>query len=120
MFVVLIAPGIYDEDLTIDDGGQKRIALIGLGPVHLGLMSGSSWTPTGGDTARSITWNVIGNGGIQPDGMQLTRFLGTFTAPAGQSLRLDSYTNWWFDPYEGGTATVSAGVEKLLIFSSRL
>ena len=56
VYYILIASGTYDEDLVID-GTRKKIALLGLGPVNLGIMNGPSWTPGGpGGTIRNITW----------------------------------------------------------------
>lgn len=239
VYQIIITSGIYDESLTIDGSG-KRIALIALGPVSLGLMNGSGWVPTSTDVRRSINWvlngndfqsginnalliasispvgggsinqgylnkfrisgdinvtnassqradlmvnaeifgnlhtdiqgttevylyssrihgvfsglpntllqeaedtqfdervsvnaysNISGchfedgmtvtsasNAGLRPDGFQETSFSGTFTGPA-QSLRLDLYTNYWFDPNGGNAASLAGGATKQLLYS---
>lgn len=58
VWTIAIAPGTYDEDLVIN-GTHRRILLSAyLGPVNLGNMTGSSWTPGPGDVRRSITWTA--------------------------------------------------------------
>lgn len=54
-FTVLVSPGTYDEDLTVDLTGGKHVTLASWGPWNLGLFNAPDWQPSG--PARSI--NII-------------------------------------------------------------
>lgn len=51
-YTIIVSPGTYDEDLTVDLTSGKHVVIASWGPVNLGLFSGSDWTPSG--PARSI------------------------------------------------------------------
>ena len=53
-WVVLIAPGTYDEDLNIN-GSERNIVLMGMGPVNIGLFNNAGWTAS---NTRNITWDI--------------------------------------------------------------
>jgi hypothetical protein len=99
-WVVLIAPGSYDEDLTIN-GTHQHIALIGLGAWNLGTWLGANWAPSA--PARSITWSVnagpidsirsqlvIGNDFGSGEGLSTHVAYGTGCRISGQIIVLDN------------------------------
>lgn len=53
MWTIFVAPGTYDEDL-IWDLTDRRIRLVGTGPVNIGVFNGNTWAPSG--TRRNITF----------------------------------------------------------------
>lgn len=59
-YTILVAPGTYDEDLTVDLEGGKHVVIASWGPVNIGLFNGADWTPS---VSRSIaittTTNVV-------------------------------------------------------------
>jgi len=55
VWMVMIAPGTYDEDLDIDGTG-RNIILAALGPCNLGQFDAGGWQPSG--PQRSITWHL--------------------------------------------------------------
>lgn len=55
VYVVIISPGTYDEDVTIN-GSRRKIILYGVGPWNLGTFDNTNWQPSG--TPRNITWTV--------------------------------------------------------------
>lgn len=52
-YTILVAPGCYDEDLSIPP--SRRIAILGLGPITLGDGAGQYFAST---TPRNITWHL--------------------------------------------------------------
>lgn len=74
-WLILVAPGTYDEDVVIN-GTRRKIALLGLGPWNLGTFGASNWNASG--TARNITWNV-GLGNV--DSVRHTLTIGSMMAP---------------------------------------
>lgn len=51
-WTIIVSPGTYDEDLTVDLTHGKHVTLTSWGPWNLGLFDGADWTPSG--PARSI------------------------------------------------------------------
>lgn len=58
-YIILIAPGIYDEDLSVE--AETRVQLIGLGQVVLGNGNGTNYEST---NQRSITVRIASQYGI--------------------------------------------------------
>lgn len=80
VWVVLVSPGTYDEDLSIDIT-RKRIILASVGPWNLGTFNSADWAPSG--TRRNITLfttDAIVNDGIR-NGFSIQPML-----PAGEGL----------------------------------
>lgn len=57
---IYIAPGYYDEDLTVQS--QQHLILVGLGPVGLGTFTGLGSSPVA--PFRNITWNFATPAGL--------------------------------------------------------
>lgn len=80
VWVILVSPGTYDEDLLVDIT-RKRIILASVGPWNLGLFNSADWQPSG--TRRNITLfttDAIVNDGIR-NGFSIQPML-----PAGEGL----------------------------------
>jgi hypothetical protein len=80
VWVILVSPGTYDEDLVVDIT-RKRIILASVGPWNLGLFNSVDWQPSG--TRRNITLtttDAIVNDGIR-NGFSIQPML-----PAGEGL----------------------------------
>lgn len=59
-YTIIVSPGTYDEDLTVNLEGGKHVVMASWGPVNIGLFNGADWTPS---VSRSIaittTTNVV-------------------------------------------------------------
>jgi hypothetical protein len=73
VFLVIVSPADYDEDLSIDIAG-KRIILTSPGPWGLGTFDAVDWGPSG--TLRSITISgaAVSINGIRP-GFAIANFI---------------------------------------------
>ena len=80
VWVILVSPGTYDEDLNVDLT-RKRIILASVGPWNLGTFNSVDWAPSG--TRRNITITTVDavmNDGIR-NGFSIQPML-----PAGEGL----------------------------------
>lgn len=82
VYVILIAPGSYDEDLSIDIT-RRRIALLGLGPWNLGTFQGTFWAPfPPTEVLRNIT---VTNTKTSIDSIRASLSIGT-VIPHGDAM----------------------------------
>jgi hypothetical protein len=54
-WTIIVSPGTYDEDLTVDLTSGKHVVITSWGPVNLGLFSGADWTPSGPPRSIALT-----------------------------------------------------------------
>jgi hypothetical protein len=80
VFVIVIAPGTYDEDLAVDLT-RKRIILSSWGPWNLGTFDSADWQPSG--VRRNVTITTTDN--VINDGIR-NAFSIQPMLPAGESL----------------------------------
>lgn len=73
VYTAIIAPGDYDEDLTIDLT-RRRIVLTGCGSWNLGTFGGTNWSPSGTPRNIVVTVNAANIDGIRP-GLVITTFI---------------------------------------------
>jgi hypothetical protein len=91
IYTILIAGGIYDEDLSITLDG-KRIALVAMGPVTLGKMNGSGWQNGGIDgTIRNITITQTSQSSDFGSGIQNGFSINSFQSTSHSMLSPQSY-----------------------------
>jgi len=113
---ILIAPGDYDEDLSIE-GTNKQIALLGLGPWGLGTFTGSADAPVA--PARNITWAVSGG---NVNGTQHALMIGQYQGPA---MGLSTHASYMSSTRISGQVIVqdnvlSGGSTKTLILDAQV
>ena len=72
-WTIIVSPGTYDEDLTVDLTGGKHVTLVSWGPWNLGLFDAADWQPSGParsiaiTTANAVVFDSInGSFAIQP------------------------------------------------------
>jgi hypothetical protein len=73
VFTAVIAPGDYDEDLSIDIA-RKRIVLTGPGSWNLGEFDSANWAPSGTPRNITVTGSDANIDGIRP-GLVISCFL---------------------------------------------
>lgn len=82
-YVIFISPGQYDESLTVNLFGTKKVALIGWGPFTIGLFNGSGGVAS---NARNITINV----GAGTDSIRSAFSMGTII-PLGDARKNNQF-----------------------------
>lgn len=100
VWVILVSPGTYDEDLLVDIT-RKRIILASVGPWNLGEFNSVDWAPSG--TRRNITLfttDAVVNDGIR-NGFSIQPML-----PAGEGLT--THQAYLTRPRISGSIDVSA------------
>lgn len=85
-YIVLIPPGTYDEDLTIDIT-NTHVQLQALGPVNVGLFDNTFWAAS---NARNITINVTADG---INSIRSTLGIGTYIHTGTSETTHPSYSN---------------------------
>jgi len=79
VFTAIIAPGDYDEDLSIDIA-RKRIVLTGPGSWNLGTFDAADWGPSGTRRNITVTGSLANIDGIRP-GLAITS-----SVPVGEAM----------------------------------
>lgn len=91
-YTVLVASGIYDEDLVVPPG--LAFYLIATGSVTLGNGAGDNLVST---NARNVTWEIDGNwepSAVGGDGIQPNLFLTTWANGPSSSTHTAYDTSW--------------------------
>jgi len=116
-FIVIVATGVYDEDLVVPAG--RLIQLLAMGPVVLGDGS-QNWYDSA--TPRNITWNLDDALELVPDKQRPTLILGPALAPIGAGATIhNAYGSEWF--VSGSlipTLLGAAGTNELALTNVRL
>jgi hypothetical protein len=80
VYTAIIAPGDYDEDLTIDIS-RRRIVLTGFGPWNLGQFQAPDWGPSG--TPRNI---VVTGSNPNVDSIRPGLVISTYLDSLGEAM----------------------------------
>lgn len=65
-WTIIVAPGTYDEALTVDLTHGKKIALVSWGPWNLGLFAAGNWQPSNERSIAITTTDAVTFDSINP------------------------------------------------------
>jgi len=116
VYVVLIAPGSYDEDLNIDIT-RRRIVLLGQGPWNLGSFQGTFWAPAPPPFGTEVLRNInVTNTKSSIDSIRCALSIGT-VIPHGNCMT--SHPSYITGARISGVINFSSSVFADIEFSAR-